>query len=193
MNKITGNLEKEIRRRTKRKNLQKIILGTVATAGLLSVAVMAPNVFGSMAKLGLLPGKRQKEFIKVTRDRLVDKGLLEWQGNFLKLTAKGEALLARLELKDYKIKKPKRWDGKWRVLIFDIPETRKTQREKVRCTLVSIGFLRLQDSVWIYPYDCEELITLLKADFEIGKNLLYMIVEALEHDADIKKQFGIAV
>ncbi len=188
-----GNLEEEPRRRAKRKNLQKIILGTVATAGLLSVAVVAPNVLGAMAKLGLLPSNRQKEFIKAARERLVKKGLLEWRGNFLKLTVKGKALLVRLEFSSYRLKKPKRWDGKWRVLIFDIPETRKSQREKVRRTLASIGFLRLQDSVWIYPYDCEELITLLKADFEIGKNLLYMIVEALEHDADIKKQFGLAV
>lgn len=187
------NLEKEARRRTKRKNLQKIILGTVATVGVLSVVAVAPNVIGAMAKLGLLPAKRQKEFIKAARQRLVDKGLLEYKGNFLKLTTRGTVLLARLEVDGYKIKKPRRWDGKWRVLIFDIPEERKIQRNKVRNTLRGIGFMRLQDSVWIYPYDCEELITLLKADFEIGKNLLYMIVEALEHDGDVKKHFGLEV
>jgi DNA-binding transcriptional regulator PaaX len=187
-----GNLEKAIQKRTKRKNLQKIILGTVAAAGLLSVAVVAPNVIGAMSKLGFLPARRQKEFIRGARERLVGKGLLEWQGNFLKLTPKGRVLLARLEQNNYKIKKPKRWDGKWRVLIFDIPETLRAKREKVRLTLISIGFFRLQDSVWIYPYDCEELITLLKADFEMGKNLLYMIVEALENDRLVKKQFGLS-
>ena len=186
-----GNLEKEARQRAKRKNLKKIILGTVAAAGLLSVAVVAPNVLGAMAKLGLLPAKRQKEFIKATRERLVNKGLLEWQGNFLKLTAKGKALLARSELNDYKIKKPRRWDGKWRVLIFDIPETKKTQREKVRRTLISIGFLRLQDSVWIYPYDCEELIAMMKAELRIGKDILYIIAENIENDAWVRRQFNL--
>ena len=186
-----GNLEKEAHRRTRRKNLQEIILKTIAAAGVLSVALVAPNAFKSMAKLGLLPGQRQKEFIKAARERLVRKGLLTWEGRFLKLTAKGRVLLQRLELTDYKIKKPKRWDGKWRVLIFDIPETRKTQREKVRRTLAHIGFSRLQDSVWIYPYDCEELVTFLKVDFKIGKDLLYMIVEGLEYDGLIKKRFGL--
>ncbi len=185
-------LEDQARRRTKRKNLQKIILGVVASVGLLSVALVAPNALKVMEKFGFLPAKRQKEFIKAAREKLVTRGLLEWQGKFLKLTDTGKAVLTRLELNDYKIKKPKSWDGKWRVLIFDIPEERKTQREKVRRTLASIGFLRLQDSVWVYPYDCQNLITLLKADFQIGKNLLYMIVEALEHDESIKKQFNLS-
>ena len=184
-----GYLEKEVGKRAKRKNLKKIILSTVATAGLLGVALLAPNVIGAMSKLGLLPAKRQKEFIKAARERLVEQGLLEWQGNFLKVTHKGRALLARLERNEFTLKKPKRWDGKWRVLIFDIPETKKVLREKVRHTLVSIGFYRLQDSVWIYPYDCEDLITLLKANFKIGKDLLYVIVDSIENDKHLREAF----
>lgn len=68
-------------------------------------------------------------------------------------------------------------------------ESRKSDRENLRHTLISIGFMKLQDSVWIYPYDCEDLITLLKADMEIGKDILYMIVEALEDDKHFRKYF----
>ena len=64
-------------------------------------------------------------------------------------------------------------------------------RAKIRDTLQSIGFSRLQDSVWIYPYDCEALITLFKADLRIGKDMLYMIVDELEYDAPIRKRFGL--
>ena len=54
-----------------------------------------------------------------------------------------------------------------------------------------IGFKRLQDSVWIYPYNCEEVVTLLKADLDVGKALLYMIVDTLEDDEEIKKYFDL--
>ena len=56
-------------------------------------------------------------------------------------------------------------------------------------TLRDIGFIRLQNSVWVYPYDCEDLITLLKADFRVGKDVLYLVVEAMENDKEIRKHF----
>lgn len=77
------------------------------------------------------------------------------------------------------------------MLIFDIPEQKKGLREKIRTTLQRVGFVRLQDSVWIYPYDCEDLITLLKADFKVGKDMLYMIVDTLEYDSPLRSQFGL--
>ena len=87
--------------------------------------------------------------------------------------------------------RPKRWDRKWRILIFDIPEYRKGLRDKIRRTLGVIGFVRLQDSVWVYPHDCEDLIAFLKADFRVGKDMLYMIVEELEGDGHLKRHFGL--
>jgi len=186
-----GYLEKESGKRARRANIKKVILGSVAAAGVISVAVLAPNVLGALGKLGFLPNKRQKEIIRASRERLVRQGLLRWEDNKLRLTPTGTAALRKLELADYKLQKPKRWDGKWRVLIFDIPEKRKGLRDKVRRTLTAVGFVRLQDSVWLYPYDCEDLIVLLKADFKIGKDLLYLIVDSLENDTAFRKFFGI--
>ena len=77
------------------------------------------------------------------------------------------------------------------MVIFDIKESRKKTRALLRATLRQIGFIRLQNSVWIYPYDCEDLISLLKADFKIGKDILYMIVEKLENDWHLRKSFNL--
>jgi len=186
-----GKLEENYRRRKKRADLQKIVLSTVAAAGMMSVGLLAPNVLGAFAKLGLIPTRRQTDSIRAARNRLVHQRLLGWEGNNLRLTEKGERALRSLEVRGYKLPKPKRWDNRWRVLIFDIPEKRKSLREKVRRTLASIGFVRLQDSVWIYPYDCEDLVTLLKADFKIGKDVLYMIVDTLEYDTPFRSKFGL--
>ena len=186
-----GDIEESGRRKTRRKNVTSFVLGAVGVAGMLGVAMMAPNVLSAMGKLGLVPGRRQKEIINRARDRLVREGLLERKDGFLRLTQKGERALRYLQVREFKTERPKRWDKKWRVLIFDIPEHRKGLRDKVRHTLEAIGFTRLQDSVWVYPHDCEDLIALLKADFKIGKDMLYMIVEELEGDRHLKAHFRI--
>ncbi len=185
-----GVMEQENRKRVRRINIQNIILRSVQVAGVLSIAIVAPNAIGALAKLGVIPTKRQSETIKRSYTRLIESGHLRFQDGRLRLTPKGSQRLLLLQAKEQRQKKP-RWDGKWRVLVFDIPEYRRSVREKMRRTLTAIGFARLQDSVWIYPYDCEDLITLLKADFKIGRDVLYMIVDQLEGDGVLRRDFGL--
>ena len=167
-----------------------MILEGVKVAGVIGIAILAPNVVGAMAKLGMLPSVRQRDVVRRSCDRMVKSGLLRWEGSRLRVTQKGEAALRRLRLKLYDVPRPRRWDGKWRVLIFDIPERQRRLRREIRDVLGSIGFIRLQDSVWVYPFDCEDLITLLKADFKVGRAMLYMVVDALEYDGRLKQEFS---
>jgi hypothetical protein len=188
-----GQLEQTLKAEIRAGKIQKAILGTVAIAGLLAVGTVAPNVlkvFGKYIK-GQLIKRSQRESINYSRRKLVSQGLLEYQGRFLKLTAKGRIFLGRLEGKNYKIIKPRKWDKKWRIIIFDIKEEKKYLRDKVRNTLISIGFIKLQKSVWVFPYDCEDLITLIKADFEIGKDVLYLIVDRIENDKFVRDYFDL--
>jgi len=192
-----GKLEKELKTRIKRENIQKAILSGIATAGILSVAVLAPNALQALKFFGIEPkSKWQKYNINRSIKRLKDHSLICFEtssrGTFMRLTQKGEDKLRKFELLGYKLKKPKKWDHKWRMLIFDIKEERKGTRDKIRFTLKRIGFLRLQDSVWVYPYDCEDLVTLMKADFKIGKDLLYLIVDTIEGDIKIKNYFKLS-
>lgn len=184
-------IKKELEKKSKRKNLQNIILQTVATAGIIGVGLVVPNVLFGMKKLGLFPHFRQKESIKISRDRLIKRGMLKLQNGELKITQKGKFFLSRNTFYKNKERKKEKWDGKWRVLIFDIPESLRFIRDQIRTTLIVIGFMRLQDSVWIYPYNCEDLVVLLKADLEVGKDLLYMIVDTLENDEEIKDYFSL--
>ena len=186
-----GILESESRIRTKRDQLKKVLLGTIQTAGLLAVAIAAPNAIGAMQKLGLIPSRRQTEVIRRSYDKLTRSGLVIRHEGKYKLTSKGLMALRALELREYQLHKPRRWDRKWRLLIFDIPEYRKSTRQQLRHTLRRIGFYRLQNSVWVFPYDCEDWIALLKADFKIGKDVLYLIVDALEGEWRLKKHFSL--
>src|SRR3990167_432212 len=189
-----GVLEKKLKARMKRENIQKAILSRIATVGLLSVAILAPNTLQALKFFGIEPkNKWQKYNINHSIKRLKDHGLICFEttskGTFMRLTQKGKDKLRRFKLLGYKLTKPKKWDRKWRMLIFDIKEERKVTRDKIRFALKKIGFLRLQDSVWVYPFDCEDFVNLMKADFKIGKDLLYLIVDTIEGDTKIKNFF----
>src|SRR3989344_6223225 len=189
-----GKLEESGRRRIKRRNLKKGILEAVQAAALLGVAIAAPSVDGELYKLGLIRlGGNDASPIVRARRQLIESGCLKKnERGLLRLTTKGSALLHRMALAETVKIKPHRWDGLWRVLLFDVPEYRKATRDRIRRTLLAIGFVRLQDSVWIYPYDCEDFIVLLKADFKIGKDVLYMIVAELEGDEWIREAFSLS-
>ena len=89
------------------------------------------------------------------------------------------------------IKQKRRWDKRYRMVIFDIPQSRRGTRDRLRSLMRAAGFYRLQQSVWVHPYDCEELITLVKAELRVGGSVLYAIVEEIENDVRIKDHFGL--
>lgn len=174
-------------------DVTKTILATIKASGILTAALVAPNVLQSFSKLGIIKThKRQKEVIARARDNLTKNGYLKRNAHgFLELTQKGDTKLRSYELANYTLLVPRIWDKKWRILIFDIPEYKRALRDKIRNTLVCIGFMPVQKSVWIFPYDCEELIALLKADFKIGKDLLYLIVDKIENDKVFRDWFDL--
>ena len=194
---MKGGIEEEVRLVNRKRKIQRAILTTLVVGGVLTIGAIAPNC---LQLLGLLGGKEsRKKFFRNSlyrsRDSLLDKGYLEFvktrDGKKMRITEKGRQYLGELDGKSYKVRKPKRWDGKFRMVIFDIKETRRHQRDHLRKTLDQIGFFQLQRSVWIYPYDCEELITLLKADYKIGKDILYVITERIEFDQPLRDHFNL--
>src|SRR3989344_5591963 len=187
-----GHLEQESKKRTRRINLEKALLGTLVVAGCIGVALLAPNVLQLLKHVDpdwiLKRDPRQR--LREAAHRLTKKGLAEFRmengKKRLRLTSRGERAMNSIWNENYKLKKPRRWDGKWRLVIFDIPEKRRGIRDRLRALVVRLGFLHLQDSVWVYPYDCEELVTLLKTDLKVGRAVLYIIADAIEFDKPLR-------
>src|SRR3989344_540027 len=133
-----GEIEKEVKKKRKRENLQKIILNTIEAVGVIGIAMVAPNVLEALKTLGGDKNrtKNPKYVINESIKRLKNSGLIYFEktekGRFARLTEKGEKKLRQLENYNFFIEKPKRWDGKWRIIIFDIKEYRKGTREKLR-------------------------------------------------------------
>ena len=186
-----GMAEKRVSAEIRRSKINVAILGMVAFAGVIAVAAVAPGLVNVIGK-----SKYMRQRLYQTRKRvsvLFGTGYLameEREGKkFVKLTQKGERFAALMHEGALAPKRPKHWDKKWRLLAFDVPERRRKTRERIRATLVTLGFVRLQDSVWIYPYDCEDFILVLKAEFKIGKDVLYIIADHVENDAHLRRHF----
>lgn len=124
--------------------------------------------------------------------RLQKRGLLKFinykQNKFITLTGKGqlEALLAKAT-----IQKTLVWDGKWRLVMFDIPEEAKYQRQKLRELLRVNGFIKLQASVFISPWALNrEAIGFLK-ESKLIDYIRILRVDDIDDDKDLKKRFGL--
>lgn len=193
-----GELEADLKRQIKRTQIKKIILGSIAAAGILSVALAAPNAMQIMRMLegGKRRRKNSDDRVKSALSKLIEDGSIrrvEKNGKlFFELTGKGQKKLGDLYRYQRLVKRPKKWDGKWRIVSFDVYEKRRDVRDKLRYTLKSIGFLQLHKSIWIYPYDCEDFLTLLKSDLKMGRNVLYIIADRVEADRKIRDHFSLS-
>ncbi len=179
------------------------IIGTVltvlATGGLVSVALLAPNALKLLAPLarqskwGL---SNRRYYLRSTIGRLADRGLIKFKHGkggktYATLTALGQTELLKYRLANMKIHRPRRWDGRWRVVIYDVKETKRRERGRLRREIGALGFVRLQNSVWVYPYECDEFVTLLKTYYGLGRSLLYLTADRVEDDSRLKKLFNL--
>jgi DNA-binding transcriptional regulator PaaX len=190
-----GMMEKEAKRERQWGAFQRGMLSVAVAGGVVLGAAMVPNAVQLLKFFpGYKKGARFNYQAKSALRRLVDKGyvvFVEEDGKrYARTTEKGKRMLD-MEIERVAITKKRKWDRRWRVVIFDIPERRKSVRVGLRRCMQKYGFARLQDSVWVYPYDCEDLIALVKADFRVGADVLYMIVERIERDKHLREHFAL--
>ncbi len=187
-----GKLEDASRKRKKKKDIQNAVLAIVAGAGFIALAAVAGN---TLQLLEYLPNEKYnlKYRMKSVSGRLVAKGYVVWverdSKKYLRITPAGHKAFAFEQAKVALKNQKKKWDGRWRMIVFDVPERRRPVRLRLCAVMRDIGFVRLQDSVWVYPYDCEDFIALLKTELKIGKDVLYTIADTIEHDKGLRHQF----
>jgi len=132
------------------------------------------NTFYYLKKRGLIEMRREGHDVRIA------------------LTKKGKQLAGKYQIDDLSIPRPKKWDKKWRLIIFDIPATSNIIRDVFRGKLKEFGFYQLQKSIWIYPFECKEEIKLLR-DF-LGANpsqIQVLQVSRMEDDRHLRKVFGL--
>ncbi len=183
-------MTKSIEQSVKIGQVKKAILQGLATGAVIGVGILAPNTLKLLKPFIKNKSRYGKYNFWHSMKALENDGLVgkDSKNNYF-LTDKGQNKL--LSFSSDLIKTQIKWDKKWRVIIFDIPKGREKTRQKLRNVIQGYGFMMLQKSIWIYPYPCEDLVTLLKGELRLGKQLLYMVVDALEADDHIRKHFKI--
>ena len=107
------------------------------------------------------------------------------------LTKDGDKKALIFKIDEMEIKKPAKWDGEWRIVIFDIPERFKKAREALRKKLKDLGFIKLQESVFAFPYECEDEINFIIEVFLIRPFVKFMRVKSFTNEEQIKLKFGL--
>lgn len=161
--------------------VKEILLETMDTAKEIYQIFERPSLWGKDYP------KRNKQTIYNTINRLEKEGYLEEveeRGRKrYRATLRGKAKIFAY------LKKDKKWDGKWRIVVFDVPEKKKKLRNYFRGRLIELGFRKLQESVWISPYNIadtvEELIELCRAKEYVH----YLLVEELDNRDVLMKLF----
>jgi len=174
--------------------LVKLILVSIGFAGLMFIGAALPGIFKIIPQSFL-----KKEYSKKSMDkalsRLLARGLVKFSqgqnGWRIELTERGKNELRIYEFGKILLKPPKKWDGKWRLFVFDIAEKKKHTRDKVRDALKNFNFYRLQDSVWAYPYECEEILELLRTKYGVRYEALYIRAEYIAKDKYLRAHFNL--
>ncbi len=113
------------------------------------------------------PRNINKSILSQALKRLRERGLIDFVSNeklALRLTEKGKDLISWNSLNI----SSKKWDGKWRIVCFDIPEERRIARDLLRSKLKELGFVQWQKSLWAVKKDCTVMLRKFIKDVGIG-------------------------
>jgi hypothetical protein len=107
------------------------------------------------------------------------------------LTEKGKERALRYNIDEMRVKAPARWDGKWRVVTFDIPEKKKKAREAFRATLKQLGFQEFHKSVFVLPYPCDDEVDFVVEFFSLRPYVRMILAEKIDNQVHLRERFGL--
>jgi len=180
--------------RKPKSEIVKDILSWLAMAGVICVAATSPyfilNIIRSFKKVRKYNKKKVYDvFYNLRRQGCIDIRKRNHQ-IYIALTEKGRKKAGRFQIDSLKINKPRKWDKKWRLVIFDISQLQRLKRNAFRGKLKELGFYPLQKSVWVCPYPCKDEIELLREFFGLTKKEIRLITaENIEDDNFLRKVF----
>lgn len=172
------------------KFVAKQIVIAIGVLGMVSAVMVAPGLAKAIPLLKKIDIARINQELKRLHKRgLVEIIKLKSGITEVKLTKEGKIKLARYQIDLLEIEKPKKWDGKWRIIIFDIPVKKNFARELLRRKMKHLGFYKLQASVFVHPYPCYEVVKFLRDYFGVSSEVEYLEAEKLESQNNLLEHF----
>jgi len=179
-----------------RSEITKDIFKWLFVGGMVAVAATSPYFVQNVINAYQKSKKYPKRKVSDTFYRLRKQGMIEIQTVnhqiYISLTPEGKKRAGIFQIDKLRITRPKRWDKKWRLLIFDIPQEKKISREALRGKLKELEFHQLQKSVWIHPFECRAEVELLQDFFGLSQNEIRLIIaENIGDDGKLRQDFGL--
>jgi phenylacetic acid degradation operon negative regulatory protein len=174
----------------------KTILLLALLGGIVTVGVVAPNMFGAIGRIGSRRGFfRRREFLR-TKDYLCKRGYIKLlptkhEGEYtLRLTDKGKERVFADQMKRGILQHDrKQWDGSWRLVVFDIPEKHKSEREALHRRLREMGLYQLQDSVLVSPFPVQAEIEMFCELLSITSGVRCIESKNIGEDDEVRNFF----
>lgn len=184
---LAGQIKRLFKENRKAKTVLNATLALAAIGGVLTFGAMTPGVLTGLTHF--LAGKKKEKYEayrEIWRNfyKLKQKRNLEFvkeEDGYLvyRFSQKGKEKIKKFIIDELSIKIPKKWDQKWRLVIFDIPESRRKARVALRDKLKGMAFYQCQKSVWIHPFPCMEEIEFLKDVFNIKPFVKLFLVDEM--------------
>jgi len=118
---------------------------------------------------------------------LKETGLIEQiaspQNEYARLTKEGRKKMHSQKLDSDTTLVNTTWDGFWRIILLDLPENRKSERESLRYLLKKAGFVCLKNSAWISPFPFEHLFTNIKKDLGLTTEMMIIVTEHIDEES----------
>lgn len=156
------------------------------------------DVYKRRGKLnqGRLWGRFNQRRLRFLLKRLQTQKVVEINdsGNgkvLIQLTKKGRKKLLEFELSNLILENPPLWDKKWRLIIYDVKKERKLVADIFRRFLKKMQFLKLQKSVYLTPYPCQDQVKFLREYYNLDNEVLYLEVQKLENEEVYKDFFKV--
>mgnify|MGYP001585603991 FL=1 len=148
--------------------------------------LLIKEIFGLNKK----PKNMTGYFLKLRKQKLVE---IKKDGDCYKifLTENGREVFLRFNYEGLKIKNQKIWDRNFRIIVFDIPETKRTARNSLREKMKELGFIKFNDSVWVYPYPCQKEIDFIANYWKIGKYVHFILARDITNRDSLEKTFNL--
>ncbi|MEK7178601.1 MAG: CRISPR-associated endonuclease Cas2 [Patescibacteria group bacterium] len=175
------------------------ILLIVAAGPIILASLFLPNasqMLKPLIKWHKNWGKIKRQRIYEAIRRLNQKRLIELTEKndklYIEITENSKRLIKNFDYDNIELPNHKKWDKKWHLVIFDIPEKKNKERRALSVKLKDLGFYPLQESVFIYPYDCRNEIGFICSFLDIDRYINYCVVDTLDKkEGNLRKFFNL--
>lgn len=162
-----------------RGELGKQILALCIVGGVVLTIAVVPGVAQIMK---MFNGRSAKDRFRIEQSLrgLTRRGYLtpSTKGSYM-LTEKGRGYAQMSFFEKQVIPRVARWDKKWRVLMFDIPEEYAHIRREVSMLIREMGMMKIQNSVFASPFPCRKEIDKLAKHYDVGQYFVYLETEVI--------------